>query len=162
MNKWFIGFVIFVHQIGYSQAVDRQLISTAGESATLNDLIFDWSLGEVVIDQSNTQFAQGFQQGISGGKTIVEKKKIVNCNTIITPGDGSKNETLIFDHYTPNSELQIFDKWGNLLYKKLNYAGDWDGKTNKGIELPDGVYIYILKSDNEELLYKGTITIKRK
>ncbi|NOT37861.1 MAG: hypothetical protein HOP11_10830 [Saprospiraceae bacterium] len=83
-------------------------------------------------------------------------------NTCITPGDGSKNEALIFDCLTNPLTLTIFDKWGGILYKNDNYTGEWDGHNTKGKEMPDGVYIYILKSNTGELIKKGTVTIKRK
>ena len=145
MNKFIIVGLTMMTQIGYTQIADRQLISSAGQSAILNDLVFDWSLGEVIIDQS-----------------IVINKKNLNYNTLITPGDGSKNETLIFDNISQNVELNIFDKWGNILFQRSNYTGDWDGHTSKGEELPDGVYIYVLQTSDRELLKKGTVTIKRK
>jgi len=85
-----------------------------------------------------------------------------NFNTIITPGDGSKNETLFFNSSTQNSELIIYDKWGSVLFRSSNYSNDWNGITNNGTELPDGVYIYTLKSNNGLILLKGTVTIKRK
>ena len=162
MNKFIIVGLTMMTQIGYTQIADRQLLSSAGQSAMLNDLVFDWSLGEVVIDQSNSLFLQGFQQGLMGEKIIVINKKNLNYNTIITPGNGSKNETLIFDNISQNVELNIFDKWGNVLFQRSNYTGDWDGHTSKGEELPDGVYIYVLQTSDRELLKKGTVTIKRK
>ncbi|NOT37862.1 MAG: hypothetical protein HOP11_10835 [Saprospiraceae bacterium] len=162
MNKYIIVILVLNIQLGNAQEADRQLISSAGESATLNNFIFDWSLGEVVIDQFNPMFLQGFQQGLLGDKIIIIDKKNINYNTIITPGDGSKNETLIFDDISEPVELNIYDKWGNMLYHHNNYKNDWDGRSTKGIEIPDGVYIFILKSSNGELLKKGTVTIKRK
>lgn len=61
---------------------------------------------------------------------------------IFTPnGDGFNDffEIINMDHY-PNAVLEIYNRWGNLVFKKENgYKNDWDGG-----EFSDGVYFYIL------------------
>jgi len=44
----------------------------------------------------------------------------------------------------PNSQLQIFNRWGNKVYDVSPYNNDWDGTSNAGNELPVGTYYYIL------------------
>ena len=44
----------------------------------------------------------------------------------------------------PNSQLQIFNRWGNKVYDVSPYNNDWDGTNNAGNELPVGTYYYIL------------------
>jgi gliding motility-associated-like protein len=61
---------------------------------------------------------------------------------IFTPnGDGFNDffEIINIDHY-PNAILEIYNRWGNQIFKKENgYNNDWDGG-----EFSDGVYFYIL------------------
>ena len=50
-----------------------------------------------------------------------------------------------FTHY-PEAKVEIYNRWGNLLYKPDNYANPsnwWDG-TYKGKEVAMGLYVFIL------------------
>ncbi len=71
-------------------------------------------------------------------------------------GDGI-NETLIIENIElyPESKLQVFNRWGNLVYQKERYSNDqpWDGIANKGLRighgvLPTAAYLYILELGN--------------
>lgn len=50
----------------------------------------------------------------------------------------------------PQNELQVYNRWGNIVYQKRNYNNDWDGTPNgraivqKEDQLPVGTYYYIL------------------
>ncbi len=61
--------------------------------------------------------------------------------------------------------IQIYNRWGNLVYQKNNYKNDWDGRSNaSGLrvndQLPDGTYYYIIKlSDNRK--FAGYLTLAR-
>ncbi len=43
-------------------------------------------------------------------------------------------------------QLEIYNRWGNLVYKQDNYQNDWNGVATHGLiigsELPDGTYFY--------------------
>jgi len=51
----------------------------------------------------------------------------------------------IFD----NSELKVFNRWGNIVYEAKPYTNDWDGTSNNGQELPVGTYFYIFNRNVE-------------
>ena len=77
---------------------------------------------------------------------------------VFTPnGDGvnDRYEIPYLDRYI-TSELHVFNRWGNLVYKGSNYSGDWDGG-----KLPDGVYFYVLKCKGywEEKVFRGSVSI---
>lgn len=81
---------------------------------------------------------------------------------IITPnGDGKNDEFRVTNlEYYPNSILQVFNRWGKMVYENNNYLNDWDGE-----DYADGTYFFILKVNygNEEYEdMHGTITILRK
>jgi len=87
------------------------------------------------------------------------------CNVVVKPvniftpnGDGI-NDLLRFDllEVFPGSKLQIFNRWGRLIFETDNYQNDWDGE-----DYEDGVYFYILDiNDESQGLQKGTVTIVR-
>ncbi len=60
----------------------------------------------------------------------------------------------------PNINLEIFDRYGNQVYKAKGYDNTWDG-TNKNGDLPKGTYYYILDFGDASPIAKGWIQIIR-
>lgn len=79
-----------------------------------------------------------------------------------TPNGDGKNDTWIVDRLNlyPKNKLTILDKWGNSLFEKNNYQGEWDGKL-KGEDLPTGTYYYLLDLGNGAKPFAGTVTLLR-
>ncbi len=55
----------------------------------------------------------------------------------------------------PGTTLQIFNRWGGVVFETTNYNNDWDGD-----DVTDGTYFYIIKLPNGED-FAGPITIAR-
>lgn len=89
---------------------------------------------------------------------------------VFVPGGFSPNNDGKHDKFILNNSagrivsLEIYNRWGNKVYKSADYQDDWTGKCNQGIHLgedvPDGTYYYIVVVDNIEKLV-GFITIQR-
>jgi len=100
---------------------------------------------------------------------------IDNCNdTIFIPISVKEFELTVYNVFTPNGDgvndkyeipyleryisnhLYVFNRWGELVYEKDNYNGEWDGG-----KLPDGVYFYVLKCQGywEEDIFRGSVSI---
>jgi gliding motility-associated-like protein len=77
-------------------------------------------------------------------------------------GDGINDEFEILGvNLYPKNELQIFNRWGHMVFEKYNYQGDWDG-TIEGEPLEAGSYYYVLKLNNpENTIIQNSLTIKR-
>lgn len=78
-----------------------------------------------------------------------------------SPNDDNYNDTWVIDNVSlyPNLRMQIYNKWGNLIFKSEDGYTPWDGKFN-GTVLPAGVYYYILElRDDENEVLKGNITL---
>lgn len=60
--------------------------------------------------------------------------------------------------------LNIYNRWGNRVYKSTAYKNNWDGKCTEGIylgqDLPVGTYYYVIVID-EGKKFVGYITISR-
>jgi gliding motility-associated-like protein len=62
----------------------------------------------------------------------------------------------------PNNEVQIFNRWGNLVYESAPYQNGWNGLNMSDEQLPDGTYFYILKlNDDNNTTYSGYVVINR-
>src|ERR1035437_4565981 len=80
--------------------------------------------------------------------------------SVITPNGDGKNDYFKISEFIGKVELIIINQWGNEEYTSDNYLNDWDGRNNKGKELPADTYFYILKLENGKIK-KGSVLIKR-
>lgn len=80
---------------------------------------------------------------------------------VLTPnGDGMNDGWLIGGlEYFPNSTVQVFNRWGQLLFESKGYPVLWDG-TYEGNSLPIADYYYVITYDPNEDPITGTVTIK--
>lgn len=62
--------------------------------------------------------------------------------------------------YFNKSELIIFNRWGNEVYKKSPYDNTWDGKNLSGKPLAEDTYFYVLIL-NEKETKKSFLILKR-
>ena len=82
-----------------------------------------------------------------------------------SPNRDGMNDTFVISNVgNKRVDLEIYNRWGNIVYKNANYKNDWAGESNQGIrvgsELPEGTYFYIIVLDGKDK-YAGSITLKR-
>ncbi|MGP8217253.1 MAG: PKD domain-containing protein, partial [Bacteroidia bacterium] len=77
----------------------------------------------------------------------------VGCSTsyivpnVFTPnGDGINDNFLIKAYGYASYSIEIYDRWGVLIYQTNTPYAPWDGRNMSGNDMPDGVYYYIIKS----------------
>ena len=81
--------------------------------------------------------------------------------TALTPnGDGSNDTWTIGGlEFFPQSTVQVFNRWGQLLFESTGYNTPWDGTFN-GSALPVADYYFIITYDQDKDPITGTVTIK--
>ena len=92
---------------------------------------------------------------------IVEGLEIPN---VFTPnGDGFNDVFQVITSGIIDYDLQIYNRWGVMLFESTSTAIHWDGRTNAGVEAATGTYFYILtaKSGTKDYSRTGTITLLR-
>jgi len=88
-------------------------------------------------------------------------------NGISPNGDGINDYFVIEDiGLYPDNVIFIYNRWGNLIYKKKSYDNTWNGRSNTGTvqfgeELPEGTYFYILDMGNNGKPIQGFIVLRR-
>jgi gliding motility-associated-like protein len=67
-----------------------------------------------------------------------------------SPNGDTKNDFFKIENIElfPDSDLKVFNRWGNLVFQTTGYQNDWDGSFN-GKQLPDGTYFYRLDLDGK-------------
>lgn len=82
-----------------------------------------------------------------------------------SPNGDNKNDLFLIHGIEayPLNLLTVFNRWGNKVYEKENYANDWDGtSTVTGEKLPDGTYFVILEiTVPETKVLNGYVEIRK-
>jgi large repetitive protein len=82
-------------------------------------------------------------------------------------GDGFNELFVITNIGGKKVDIQIFNRWGAVVYKNANYDNTWNGTANTGFgmgeDLPTGTYWYIIKIDDstEVKEYADYLTLTR-
>jgi gliding motility-associated-like protein len=86
--------------------------------------------------------------------TVTEGILIPN---VFTPnGDGVNDEFFIPNSGLKEYSLEIYDRWGVLIFNSTAPDVRWDGRTNSGQPCTDGTYYYILKAVSNTADYSTT------
>ncbi|MHA4895109.1 Ig-like domain-containing protein [Pedobacter sp. PWIIR3] len=79
-------------------------------------------------------------------------------------GDGINDFFVVENALGKTINLEVFNRWGNRVYRSKDYKNTWDGKTTEGIyvgnEVPVGTYYYVIIIDGTEKKV-GVLTINR-
>jgi len=86
---------------------------------------------------------------------------LVIPNTFTPNGDGINDFWDISNlTYYPGCTVNIFSRWGSLVYHSIGYSKPWEGTYN-GAPLPVGTYYYIIDIKNNAAPIAGYVTIIR-
>lgn len=97
-----------------------------------------------------------------------EKCLITLIPQLISPNADGKNDLFYINtiSYYPNNKLEIYNRWGNLVYLKDKYNNDFDGKSNmsntigSGL-LPAATYFVVFDfGDSKTEPYSGYLEIR--
>jgi gliding motility-associated-like protein len=104
----------------------------------------------------------------NGCKSISDYQIFNNSNDCLTiwtsfspDGDGV-NDVWNIGHIElyPENTVQIFNRWGALLFESKGYSQPWDG-TWQNKELPAETYYYVINLGDGSDILTGTVTIIR-
>ncbi|MDH3710664.1 MAG: Ig-like domain-containing protein, partial [Cyclobacteriaceae bacterium] len=103
--------------------------------------------------------------------TIIVKEVPLRIFNAFSPNGDGQNDVWEIQGIRrfPNNEVQIFNRWGNLVYKIRGYdntARVWRGQSNEGIilgdkEVPDGSYFYVIDLGDGSKAMSGFVVIHR-
>ena len=64
----------------------------------------------------------------------------------------------------PSAKVDVYDRWGQMVYRSVGYPEPWDGKNRRGRALPTGTYYYVIDLNDPDVelpLVKGYVAIVR-
>lgn len=77
----------------------------------------------------------------------VDALEFINIPNVFTPdGDGINDFFFINSSGIKEFQLDVYNRWGTLVYSSTEVASKWDGRSTAGVELSDGTYYFILKA----------------
>lgn len=122
----------------------------------------------------------GYRGMESGSVLFIGQSATTNCNlyhaiyfqiinlTIpegFSPNGDGKNDFFVIPEITAyNASLQVWNRWGDLVYESDNYQNQWDGTCQGPMcvgngNLPEGTYFYSMEIKGRTIT--GNITLKR-
>jgi gliding motility-associated-like protein len=78
---------------------------------------------------------------------------------IFTPNNDGINDFLKIKNCNLIIKTTIYNRWGNKIFESTDLKISWDGSANNGLPCPDGIYYYIIES--EEKTIKGFVQLIR-
>lgn len=86
----------------------------------------------------------------------------IGIPNFFTPNGDGYNDTwsIPFFFNEPNADIQVFDRFGNMLIYYKSGEGEWDG-TTRGRPVPVGTYWYVITVPDMDKPFKGSVSIKR-
>lgn len=150
---------------GLAVSIDACCASTLdyGETANVEvlgsdpDLGFEWSPAELatMVDnqlavlspyETTTFEVTGYVEGCAyTDAVLVAVGSPIDVPNAFSPNNDAFNDT--WDIYGlsqfPTSTIEVFDRWGQSVYRSVSYPNPWAGK-NRGVDVPAGTYYYVI------------------
>jgi gliding motility-associated-like protein len=143
------------YNVTYSGAQDGSIeVDVTGGSGNFS---YSWSNGSISEDLS----------GLSGGEYILTVSDDQGCSIVRNVTVKEPGLIQLPNGFTPNADgfndfyvikgiqgyegnqLNIFNRWGGLVYSSKDYQNNWDGASNDGNLLPDGTYFIVVNLNKE-------------
>ena len=136
------------------QGSDYVLSAVAANGFTSEDVQYQWSTADGTI-QGDTGGSSVIVSGAGTYSVTVNWDGCVHGESIILDGTGctiqkgiSPNGDGYNDYFDLEgqsvSRLQIFNRYGTVVYSRGGYTNQWSGQGDNGEELPDGTYYYVI------------------
>lgn len=146
-----------------------QIVNSTATILLSNSGNFEYSLDNLAWQDSNI-----FSNLPNGNYTVFVRTKlgcvigsanfsIFSVANVFTPDADGINDTWKIDGLEnyPNSEVQVYDRFGNMVLQKIiNGTFEWNG-TNNSRKLPTGNYWYVVKVSDGRLL-NGWVLLKNR
>ncbi len=143
-------------------AHDAGVVLTAGETTQIRIAFVPDHIGEhkgsmTIVTNSDTPVTV---LGLAG-----EGEADIEVFNVVTTRRNGKNDFLAIKNITlfPGNSVQVFDRWGNLVYSKEGYDNvneTFRGMSRNGNALPEGTYFYHIDKNNGSRPLNGFVMVR--
>ena len=171
-------------QVRYHPALEIDTSGLSGELCPQNDSLvleldplafgeYRWSNGQIGPKAVYRSPGDENLQVISACDTLnypFTLNEKVECDTsgiyiasAFTPNGDGLNDAFEIVNLPAKNELQIFNRWGGIVFQAKPYRNDWQGTDPSGGDLPGGVYVFVLRYqfDGAWQVKRGHFTLVR-
>jgi gliding motility-associated-like protein len=155
------------YNVSAHQATDGAIdVTAAGGTAPLT---FSWSGGQTSEDLigigAGTYLVTVIDaNGCTTSDSVTLREPVdIDMPTGFSPNMDGKNDAFVIEGLDAfkDNKLEIYNRWGNLVYDAVNYNNQWRGTSNTGENLPDGTYFVILNVNNGQIILTGFVDLRR-
>jgi len=103
-------------------------------------------------------------QAISNRVPVMKDPNLFHPTAFTPNGDNLNDYFTVFGQYVVGFEMQIFNRWGELMFSTTDIQSGWDG-TFRGTDMPEGTYTFIAHiTDRAGRTFKrsGSVLLLRK
>ena len=72
------------------------------------------------------------------------------------------NDEFIIKGINDKFKIQIFNRWGKLVFEEENYSNNWSGTQINGEKLNSGVDYFVLKNNQDKIEKTGSFRLINK
>lgn len=108
--------------------------------------------------------AAGLPQAVSNRVVIIKNPNLFHPTSFTPNGDALNDIFNVYGQYIVTFEMNIFNRWGELMYTTTELEQGWDG-TFKGNPMPEGTYAFVAQiTDQAGRSFKksGSVLLLRK
>ena len=85
---------------------------------------------------------------------------------VVTTNPNGKHDFLHIKNIDlyPENKIQIFDRWGNQVFERTSYDNNqnkFTGRSDKGVDLPEGTYFYVIELNTGNKPQTGFLFLRR-
>ncbi|MGB0897088.1 MAG: gliding motility-associated C-terminal domain-containing protein [Flavobacteriaceae bacterium] len=103
----------------------------------------------IVVTQADTYEVQATQSSCITSEYITITNAFCSIPKGISPNGDGLNDTWELSNLDVK-QVKIYNRYGTEVYSKENYTNEWDGTSDKGNELPDATYYYVIWFNNDK------------
>src|SRR5690606_9404582 len=106
----------------------------------------------------------GIPQSISNTIRIIKEPNLFHPTAFTPNADGLNDVFNVFGQYVDRFEMQIFNRWGEMMFHTEDLNEGWDGRF-KGTLMPEGTYVFratITDQAGRSFERSGTLVLLRK
>ncbi len=139
---------------------NQYILTSAAVDSDLTGAVYQWTTtsGNIIGSSSDAtvtvEGAATYTLTVTVGGCSSEQDFVADNTSCMIQKGISPNGDGLNDYFDLEgqgvSELEIFNRYGTKVYNQNNYSNEWVGQSNKGNELPDGVYYYVIKRASGE------------
>ena len=141
-------------------AISWSLLSGSGEISDPNQI--QTTVEGLAIGPNSFQMAVNSAGGCFVSDQITLNVIPFQPERAFSPNGDNINDFFVLpgleDH--PNSDISIFNRWGQLVFEAEDYQNNWDGSNQEMVPQPPDTYFYVLVLENGTLI-KGNLALQR-